>query len=245
MAPSDTEEDGRPRRAEHARDRTLRRDDRVPGHRRRRPGDRAAARPADGCLALGRGGRRAPIDHRCVAPTLPLGAHRHGMGADADLSPRGLAGWSSKFLERLELETSPWSATTPAVPSSNSHRRWPGAGQPDRARLLRRVRQLPARPDRPNAGPTGKLPPAGSDCSCSRCGCGRCDDSPSRSDGRRSEATPPPPMDEAGPEPARDPPRHRPGAASDRGGPDLLVDAATGLPASTARPSSSGRPRTA
>jgi pimeloyl-ACP methyl ester carboxylesterase len=28
-------------------------------------------------------------DHRCVAPTLPMGAHRHAMHADADLSPRG------------------------------------------------------------------------------------------------------------------------------------------------------------
>ena len=28
-------------------------------------------------------------DHRCIAPTLPMGAHRHAMRADADLSPRG------------------------------------------------------------------------------------------------------------------------------------------------------------
>ena len=28
-------------------------------------------------------------DHRCVAPTLPLGAHRHAMRADADLSLPG------------------------------------------------------------------------------------------------------------------------------------------------------------
>jgi pimeloyl-ACP methyl ester carboxylesterase len=27
------------------------------------------------------------VDHRCVAPTLPLGAHRHAMHADADLRP--------------------------------------------------------------------------------------------------------------------------------------------------------------
>jgi pimeloyl-ACP methyl ester carboxylesterase len=30
-------------------------------------------------------------DHRCIAPTLPLGAHRHAMRADADLSLPGLA----------------------------------------------------------------------------------------------------------------------------------------------------------
>lgn len=29
------------------------------------------------------------VDHRCVAPTLPLGAHRHAMHADADLSCPG------------------------------------------------------------------------------------------------------------------------------------------------------------
>jgi pimeloyl-ACP methyl ester carboxylesterase len=42
-------------------------------------------------------------DHRCVAPTLPLGAHRHGMRDDADLSPRGLARLVSEFLDGLDL----------------------------------------------------------------------------------------------------------------------------------------------
>jgi pimeloyl-ACP methyl ester carboxylesterase len=41
--------------------------------------------------------------HRCVAPTLPLGAHRHAMHAEADLSPRGLARLVSEFLDRLDL----------------------------------------------------------------------------------------------------------------------------------------------
>jgi pimeloyl-ACP methyl ester carboxylesterase len=43
-------------------------------------------------------------EHRCVAPTLPLGAHRHAMHADADLSPRGLARLVSEFLDRLDLD---------------------------------------------------------------------------------------------------------------------------------------------
>ena len=43
-------------------------------------------------------------EHRCVAPTLPLGAHRHAMHADADLSPNGLARLVSEFLDRLELD---------------------------------------------------------------------------------------------------------------------------------------------
>jgi pimeloyl-ACP methyl ester carboxylesterase len=42
-------------------------------------------------------------DHRCIAPTLPLGAHRHGMRADADLSLRGIARLVEELLERLEL----------------------------------------------------------------------------------------------------------------------------------------------
>jgi pimeloyl-ACP methyl ester carboxylesterase len=42
-------------------------------------------------------------DHRCVAPTLPLGAHRHPMRADADLSLRGIARLVAEFLDRLDL----------------------------------------------------------------------------------------------------------------------------------------------
>jgi pimeloyl-ACP methyl ester carboxylesterase len=42
-------------------------------------------------------------DHRCVAPTLPLGAHRRGMRADADLSLPGVARLVAEFLDRLDL----------------------------------------------------------------------------------------------------------------------------------------------
>ncbi|MDX6239429.1 MAG: hypothetical protein QOG10_4244 [Kribbellaceae bacterium] len=42
-------------------------------------------------------------DHRCVAPTLPLGAHRHAMHPDADLSLPGIARLVAEFLERLDL----------------------------------------------------------------------------------------------------------------------------------------------
>ncbi len=42
-------------------------------------------------------------DHRCVAPTLPLGAHRHPMRADADLSLPGIARLVAEFLDRLDL----------------------------------------------------------------------------------------------------------------------------------------------
>ena len=42
-------------------------------------------------------------DHRCIAPTLPLGAHRHPMRADADLSLPGVAQLVAELLERLDL----------------------------------------------------------------------------------------------------------------------------------------------
>ena len=43
------------------------------------------------------------IDHRCVVPTLPLGAHRHAMHADADLSLHGIARLVTELLDRLDL----------------------------------------------------------------------------------------------------------------------------------------------
>jgi pimeloyl-ACP methyl ester carboxylesterase len=43
------------------------------------------------------------VDHRCVAPTLPLGAHRRAMRADADLSLAGVARLVTELLDRLDL----------------------------------------------------------------------------------------------------------------------------------------------
>jgi pimeloyl-ACP methyl ester carboxylesterase len=43
-------------------------------------------------------------DHRCVVPTLPLGAHRRPMREDADLSLSGQAGLVAEFLKRLDLD---------------------------------------------------------------------------------------------------------------------------------------------
>jgi pimeloyl-ACP methyl ester carboxylesterase len=42
-------------------------------------------------------------DHRCVVPTLPLGAHTLPTADGADLSPHGLARLVAEFLDRLEL----------------------------------------------------------------------------------------------------------------------------------------------
>ena len=41
--------------------------------------------------------------HRCVAPTLPLGAHRLPMNPGADLSLPGIARLAAEFLDRLDL----------------------------------------------------------------------------------------------------------------------------------------------
>lgn len=43
------------------------------------------------------------LDHRCVAPTLPLGAHRYPVHSGSDLSLSGVAGLTLEFLERLNL----------------------------------------------------------------------------------------------------------------------------------------------
>jgi pimeloyl-ACP methyl ester carboxylesterase len=43
-------------------------------------------------------------DHRCVTPTLPLGAHRLPVHADADLSLPGIARLVAEFLDRLDLQ---------------------------------------------------------------------------------------------------------------------------------------------
>jgi pimeloyl-ACP methyl ester carboxylesterase len=42
-------------------------------------------------------------DHRCVVPTLPLGAHRHAAGPEADLSMAGIARLIPELLEALDL----------------------------------------------------------------------------------------------------------------------------------------------
>jgi len=43
------------------------------------------------------------VEHLVLAPTLPLGAHRHPMNADADLSLLAIARLVEEFLDRLDL----------------------------------------------------------------------------------------------------------------------------------------------
>jgi pimeloyl-ACP methyl ester carboxylesterase len=54
-------------------------------------------------------------DHRCLLPTLPLGAHRRPMRPDADLSLRGLGSLLAEFLDRSISATSPSASTTGAA----------------------------------------------------------------------------------------------------------------------------------
>ena len=44
------------------------------------------------------------LDHRCIVPTLPLGAHTRPMRRDADLSLRGFGRLAAELLDRLGLE---------------------------------------------------------------------------------------------------------------------------------------------
>jgi pimeloyl-ACP methyl ester carboxylesterase len=43
-------------------------------------------------------------DHRCIAPTLPLGAHHHAARPESDLSLAAVAKLVVEFLERLDLD---------------------------------------------------------------------------------------------------------------------------------------------
>jgi pimeloyl-ACP methyl ester carboxylesterase len=42
--------------------------------------------------------------YRCVAPTLPMGSHKHAMAADADLTPPGMASIIARTIRELDLQ---------------------------------------------------------------------------------------------------------------------------------------------
>ena len=123
-------------------------------------------------------------DHRCVAPTLPLGAHRHAMHPGADLSLPGIARLVAELLDRLDLQdvTLIGNDTGGALVQLLI-----GDGT---ARVGRAVLASCDAFDNFPPGLTGKtlvlagkLPPPCSGCSCSRCGSGQCGGSRSRSGG--------------------------------------------------------------
>ena len=89
---------------------------------------------------------------RCIAPTLPLSAHRQPMRAGADLSIDGIALLVAEFLERLDMQDvtlimNDWGGPTAACRSC-SHR----THQPPGVGRLRSIRQLPARSARAATG---------------------------------------------------------------------------------------------
>jgi pimeloyl-ACP methyl ester carboxylesterase len=47
-------------------------------------------------------------DHRCIVPTLPLGAHRMPIGDRADVSLRAVAALVEEFIDRLDLREVTW-----------------------------------------------------------------------------------------------------------------------------------------
>lgn len=66
-------------------------------------------------------------EFRCIAPTLPLGGHRHPMRADADLSMRGMVEILGEFIERLDLRditlaTNDWGGPQLLVGSARDQR---------------------------------------------------------------------------------------------------------------------------
>ena len=125
------------------------------------PVDRAAARPADGRLALGRTSsptRWLPA-HRPDAPARRP-SPRHGPRR-RPVAARPWRGWWWSSSSASTSRTSRWSATTRAARWSSSSRAMsPAERGPHRAGLLRRVRQLPARPDRQDTG-AGRQAPTG------------------------------------------------------------------------------------
>jgi alpha/beta hydrolase fold len=193
-------------------DRAVRRNDRLPRHGPG-PHERAAARLLmDASLwndviptcppITGAWHRRCPWRHtttRC-APTPTCRCP-------------GSPSWSPSSSTASTCATSPSSATTPAARPTPRLRR-SGPARADRSRLLRRVRQLPARSHRQNAGADRQDPdravwPVHAPHALAA-GATAADRVRVADQARRRRH---PPMDPTGPPPARDPPRHRPSPA--------------------------------
>ena len=120
----------------------------------------------------------------------------------------GSPSWSPSSSTASTCATSPSSATTPAARPTARLRR-PGPARADRSRLLRRVRQLPARSHR-HAGADRQAParavwPVHAPHALAA-GATAADRVRVADQARRRRH---PPMDPTGPPPARDPPRHR------------------------------------
>ena len=186
--------------------------------------------------------------YRCIVPTLPLGAHRHGMDPDADLSPRGMARLVAELLERLDLDD----VTLVGNDTGGAIVQLVAGDAPARVGRIVLVScdafdNFPPGLTGRTLVRTGKLPPALFGLFMQQMRLRPLRRLPlafgwltMRGDAATAA------LDQAGPEPARDPPRHGPGAPRDRGGAATSCSTPPrGCAASTAPPSSCGRARTA
>jgi pimeloyl-ACP methyl ester carboxylesterase len=115
------------------------------------------------------------VDHRCVAPTLPLGAHRHAIRPDADLSLPGIAQLVAEFMDHLDLHDVSLIGNDTGGALVQLVMR-DGAGRVGRVVLAscEAFDNFPPGLTGRTLLLAGKLPPRCSGCSCSRCGSGRC-----------------------------------------------------------------------
>ncbi len=123
---------------------------------------------------------------RCLAPTLPLGAHRIPMHPDADLSLPAIARLVTEFLDRLDLHD----VTLIGNDTGGALVQLLMADPAPTPRVSRAVLASCDAFDNFPPGLTGKAlflagrpRPRCSACSCSRCGCGRSGGCQSRSAG--------------------------------------------------------------
>jgi pimeloyl-ACP methyl ester carboxylesterase len=118
--------------------------------------------------------RDLSADHRCVVPTLPLGAHRLAMHADADLSLRGMTRVVAELLERLDLDD----VTLVGNDTGGALVQLLGCGDIARVGAIVLVScdafdNFPPGLTGKTVVLTGKLPPPLFACSCSRCAYGQ------------------------------------------------------------------------
>ncbi len=107
-------------------------------------------------------------DHRCVAPTLPLGAHRHAIHADADLSLPKIARLVAEVLDRSNTAQQ----ANPARISITRRAREYIPGLTGEAQRRHREcapdRPRPDHPQRPRQRPVARRPGTGTSASTGR-----------------------------------------------------------------------------
>ena len=106
------------------------------------------------------------VDHRCVVPILPMGAHRRPMPEAADLSIPGIAKMVIELMIRLDLTD----VTLVGNDTGGAIVQQVICTAPERIGRI-----VLASPGRRSCSPANSPRPC-SGCSCSSCGCGRSGD---------------------------------------------------------------------